>query len=231
MSKVEIIGASKTIRFYDSDNSHYVDLKIVDTISSNKVITLPDATFTVATSGFDVSSITGATALAEEPAATDEMVISDAGTLKRLDMKHMMCRPAFYAGRQTSSTQGDTYSVQSLTSERFDTDSCFDHSSTFRFTPAVSGIYFLCGGFTWNTASDFDVGEVAIYENGTDIAAYGNSANRNKNTVICSTIKEGVDADDYFDLRVKQNSGSNVDGLGGMDKQFFFGFRMLGAGT
>ena len=35
MSKVEIIGASKTIRFYDSDNSHYVDLKIGDTISSN----------------------------------------------------------------------------------------------------------------------------------------------------------------------------------------------------
>jgi len=35
--------------------------------------------------GFDVSSITGATELAAQPAATDEIVLSDAGTLKRLD--------------------------------------------------------------------------------------------------------------------------------------------------
>ena len=43
--------------------------------------------------GFDVSSITGATALAATPADTDEFVLSDAGTLKRLDMTHMMNTP------------------------------------------------------------------------------------------------------------------------------------------
>ena len=37
-------------------------------------------------SGFDVTSITGATALTVDPAATDEMVLSDAGTLKRLGL-------------------------------------------------------------------------------------------------------------------------------------------------
>jgi len=35
--------------------------------------------------GFDVTSITGATELTEEPATTDEFVISDNGTLKRID--------------------------------------------------------------------------------------------------------------------------------------------------
>jgi hypothetical protein len=35
--------------------------------------------------GFDVSSITGATALSSQPAATDELILSDAGTLKRID--------------------------------------------------------------------------------------------------------------------------------------------------
>ena len=39
--------------------------------------------------GFDVSSITGATALTEKPAVTDEFVLSDAGTLKRIDYEHL----------------------------------------------------------------------------------------------------------------------------------------------
>ena len=39
--------------------------------------------------GFDVSSITGATALTEAPADTDEFVLSDAGTLKRVDFTHI----------------------------------------------------------------------------------------------------------------------------------------------
>jgi len=39
--------------------------------------------------GFDVSSITGATALGAEPATTDEFVLSDAGTLKRVDYSHI----------------------------------------------------------------------------------------------------------------------------------------------
>ena len=35
--------------------------------------------------GFSVSDITGATALASQPASTDELLLSDAGTLKRID--------------------------------------------------------------------------------------------------------------------------------------------------
>ena len=42
--------------------------------------------------GFDVSSITGATALDAVPAATDEFVLSDAGTLKRTDFKYVVSR-------------------------------------------------------------------------------------------------------------------------------------------
>ena len=39
--------------------------------------------------GFGVSDITGATELAAEPADTDEFVLSDAGTLKRIDYSHI----------------------------------------------------------------------------------------------------------------------------------------------
>ena len=91
-------------------------------------------------------------------------------------------------------------------------------------------MYFLCGGISWNTASDFDKGEIAIYENGSDVVAYGSFANRDDNIMICSTIINTVDADDYFDLRAKHEDSSTA-ALGGMDKQFFFGFRLLGAGN
>ena len=39
--------------------------------------------------GFSASDITGATELAETPADTDEFIISDAGTLKRVDFSHI----------------------------------------------------------------------------------------------------------------------------------------------
>ena len=59
---------------------------------------------TYETSGFGVSSITGATALTTEPATTDEMVLSDAGTLKRLDMKHVQNVPFISLGASSDQT-------------------------------------------------------------------------------------------------------------------------------
>ena len=47
--------------------------------------------------GFDVDVISGTTALAAQPASDDEIVISDGGTLKRLDIKHIQNTPAFHA--------------------------------------------------------------------------------------------------------------------------------------
>jgi hypothetical protein len=54
--------------------------------------------------GFDVSSITGATALTDTPAGTDEFVLSDNGTLKRIDFSLMQNTPHWEVG--LSSDQG-----------------------------------------------------------------------------------------------------------------------------
>ena len=40
----------------------------------------------------DAAVITGETALAAEPATTDELLLSDAGTLKRMDFVHIINR-------------------------------------------------------------------------------------------------------------------------------------------
>ena len=37
------------VRIYDADNSNYVDIVVPSTVSSNRTITIPDASFTVPT--------------------------------------------------------------------------------------------------------------------------------------------------------------------------------------
>ena len=108
--------------------------------------------------GFSVSSITGATALAVEPASTDEMVISDAGTLKRLDMTHIYGLPACNVGGTTSLYPASgTTTLVTWVVEGYDYGGCFNHTTgsvtlngltapAHSFTPNVPGIY----QFTYN---------------------------------------------------------------------------------
>ena len=165
--------------------------------------------------GFDVTSITGATALAVEPALTDEMVLSDAGTLKRLDMQHVLNVPAFHAymsvNQNFSSGTGATvqYDV-----ERFDIGSCYN-TSNYKFTPGVAGWYWIYGVNYF--ASGIDDGEQHasfVRKNGTDIYRYGYSEIQSARTDMTSmgtfNIIVYADADDYFECRVWQNSGSTL---------------------
>ena len=49
------------VRIYDADNSNYVDIVVPSTVSSNRTITIPDATFTIPTSNTpDDDAITAA---------------------------------------------------------------------------------------------------------------------------------------------------------------------------
>ena len=52
----------------------------------------------------DATAITGQTELAVNPATTDEIIISDAGTLKRIDAKWMGNYPAFIMCHNTEQT-------------------------------------------------------------------------------------------------------------------------------
>ena len=73
--------------------------------------------------GFDVTSITGATALATQPDQTDEIVLSDAGTLKRLDIKHIQNTPSFYAELSSNqSINSGSWTKVTFDSEKHDSD-------------------------------------------------------------------------------------------------------------
>ena len=95
--------------------------------------------------GFDADVITGTTALTTEPDSTDELLISDGGTLKRLDIDTIYNTPAFQA-RATSNQNVDdaTSTKMEFDTEDYDTDSAYDASNDqFTVPSGKGGKYFL----------------------------------------------------------------------------------------
>ena len=84
----------------------------------------------------DVVAITGETALAETPADTDEILINDGGTIKRIDFSHIKSTntPSFRAKNSSTQTFSSGYVKVQYDSEDWDEGSVFDHSSNYRFT-------------------------------------------------------------------------------------------------
>jgi hypothetical protein len=81
--------------------------------------------------------------------------------------------PAFRAFRNTStqSVTGGAWTKVQLNGETFDTDSCFDSTTNYRFTPNVAGYYSLTGSILGETQSaTTQYTQSAIYKNGTEAA-------------------------------------------------------------
>ena len=179
--------------------------------------------------GFDVTSITGATALAEQPAATDEIVLSDAGTLKRLDIKHIQNTPSFYAYKSGNTAVANaTETLLTPTTEVFDSDSTYD-TSNGRFTPGIAGKYFL--GCSWRMDSAYaDRAFARIRKNGSGDGAIkfqeyemnpgtsGSFAGGHTTAIVTS------DDDDYFDVTAYHNRGQQENVFDAV----FYGFRITG---
>ena len=185
------------------------------------------AVFEAAGGGMSVSDITGATALAVQPASDDEIVFSDAGTLKRLDIKHIQNTPAFHViSPGNGEMANNTEEVIEFGTETYDSDSCYD-TGTYRFTPAVAGKYFLYASLRWatidNAATRLNIG---INKNGAE-GLSGRNNNTDYSIVSCSgTII--LDADDYVDCRGFQNTGSAFNISTGFELSYFGGFRISG---
>jgi len=221
------------LRLYeDTDNGTNYTAFQVGTQSGDITYTLPTAdgsnghflstngsgTLSWGAAAFSVSDITGATALAEQPALTDEIILSDAGSLKRLDIKHISNTPAVSvrpSGNQTISN--NTWTKVSLQTEVVDSDSTFDSSTNYRWTPGIEGYYQISVsvGGTGGTAYGFEKMWFAIYKNGSALHSMsGQWDNRNGSLdtgFLSATQIVYSDADDYFELYYKFNDTGSSD--------------------
>ena len=178
--------------------------------------------------GFDVSSITGATALAATPADTDELVLSDGGTLKRIDYEHIANRPAFIVlkgGNQTG-VSDNTWTKLEWSSETKDTDAVF---GSHKFTVAIEGYYMLTATAIITGADRGSTGYMQFYKNGsalTDTQAGtnhsdGDSHGDSKITCACVLYLE---ASDYIEVYGKFNPKTSTATFGA--NGIFSGFKL-----
>jgi hypothetical protein len=189
----------------DTDNgSNYVAIKAPDTIASNLTLTLPSADGTsgqvLQTNGSGVLSFASSSA---------------------------KNTPAFYASLTSSQTvSAGTYVKLQLGTELFDTDSNFDSTTNYRFTPTVSGKYYLYGQFQVSSATDFEGCGVYIRKNGANILEV-NQRNFFYNVVGGSVISSANGSSDYFELFVNHDLSPNVLVEAGQTKTFLMGYKLI----
>ena len=188
--------------------------------------------FEDAAGGMSVSDITGATALAVSPATTDELILSDAGTLKRLDFTHIYPHPAFIvtSGSNIEAGTGANTKV-AFDTEILDTNAAFDSSTNYRFVVPANegGSYFLSASCDLSETVDHDNFHIKIYVNGSQVALHQVGKFEYYNSITITGIY-ALDAADYVEIFINHDKGSDAtipaNSVGNTVR--FQGFKLLG---
>lgn len=120
--------------------------------------------------------------------------------------------PAFSAYASAGQTlANNTFTKIQINTEEFDTASCFDATTNYRFTPNVAGYYQVSGAVMF-TANATNIRLSAIYKNGT-IYKSGNttSAPAADQPVTCVSALVFLNGStDYVELYALQDSGGSL---------------------
>lgn len=120
---------------------------------------------------------------------------------------------------QTIGTSSET--KVTLNAEDFDINSEFDHSTNYRFTAKAAGYYQVNAIVTWSDSSH-QYGHSARIKKNTTAIAYAYSQGLDTNDYVSTQISDivSMSANDYLELFVWHNKGSNADILAGTDKTY-----------
>ena len=195
-----------------------------------------DDTVTAAKLNNDI--ISGQTALTSAPADTDELLISDAGTIKRIDVSLVGGKntPAFYgelASTQTISRNSNV-KVTGMTNDEVDSDTAFD-GTTFTVPSDGAGKYFIYGTAQVDFEVAGDDGEEAraiIYKNGSAIktAKFRNQSTKDLRYVNLNvSVIVSLSASDTIELYTLLNDNSGDDARVLSGDTSIGGYKLIGA--
>ena len=229
-------SASNTTLTFTSATSASDDMYCVFLGKAVQTVNPPNAS--VGNSQVEASMITGQTALAATPDDTDELLISDAGTLKRIDYSYIKpTNAASFCAVETSGQTGlSSGSTTKLTfnSEDFDTDSAFDLSNNKFVAPSAGKYFFGIQVVLQATLGSgyFSHGSAFLYKNGSNFASMGRADDRSDNNSrewsMDGSIIVDAAANDYFEVYavVYTDSGTWLVNHGDKGHRFF-GYKLI----
>jgi len=117
---------------------------------------------------------------------------------------------AYIGGGTNQSISQNTWTKVNLVSEDFDTNSCFDNITNYRFTPNVAGYYQVNGQIMHNMSGTTTVVLTAISKNGTRVCLteWANWTFGSGNSVSCSDVIYMNGTTDYLELYGYSGSSS-----------------------
>ena len=182
---------------------------------------------TLKVSNIQTSSGSGTITLGQSGETVD---FSNATTTLSSSMK---ATPMFAATAAGNAISANTYTKAQNGTELFDTDSDYDNSTNYRFTPSVAGKYYLSNRVSVNPDSNMQYIFAAIYKNGSRIAemhqGYVNSdpVGNNYFSIELSMIAEANGSSDYFEAYVYMHQDGDFRSTSG--ENLFSGYRIIGA--
>jgi hypothetical protein len=126
---------------------------------------------------------------------------------------------AYLSGNQTLTTQ--TFVKITCQTEEFDTASCYDNSTNYRFTPNVAGYYQVDANIYFNADTR---GIVAIYKNGSQFKNGADVAATNLRGLGVSCLVYMNGSTDYIEL-YGWTQGTTI--IGGQAYQTYFQASMV----
>ena len=133
--------------------------------------------------------------------------------------------PAFsaYLGSSQTITTA-TWTKLNINQEEFDTNSCYDSSTNYRFTPTVAGYYQINGKVLYDPIESGKISIVSIYKNGSrfkDGSRGLNNINSNGAASLVSSVVYLNGTTDYVELYTYNSNTTSASVASGSFETFF----------
>ncbi len=201
-------------------------------ITDNVITSAKIVDGTITNTDIASSIITGQTAETSIAGGDSILIYDDSATaLRKMTRTNFVAglsvdnTPAFRATMSAAQTiANNTPTKAQFNTEDFDTGSCYD-TSLYRFTPNVSGKYFVGANIRWDTGTDIDIANTSIYKNG-NIHFSGDFSNIRYNNWFTGSVVTMNGTTDYIEIYVSQIVGGNLDLRS--DSNQFFAYKLIG---
>jgi hypothetical protein len=179
-------------------------------VAGTTTLTLPTTSGTIVTGTTPSGTIVGTT---DTQTLTNKTLTSPTITGATITVASTAA-PTFGAYRSTSnqSFSANTWTKVQCQTEEWDTNSNYDNTTNYRFTPTVAG-YYQCSA-SWSNDSSSTYNYLSIYKNGVSSRlAIFNGSNGVGATISATIYLNG--STDYIEMYMFSNTGNIQAGSGG----------------